>query len=238
MSEGDLEAARRVVALIAHELRAPIAAVEGAAATIRRRRAELGEEEQDRLLALIEEESARVARLARDLLSTALLEEGLLEVRIEPCDGAAAAASVIASARQHLPGSVDLELGAPAGLPPAAADPDRLRQVLSNLVENALRHSPPGTSVRVAVVQQGQRIRFSVRNAGPGIALDEQERIFEPFYRSTRAGGGRRGAAGLGLSIARELVERMGGRIWAESPEGSGITFVVELPAAGRGAAP
>jgi signal transduction histidine kinase len=237
VSGDELGAAKRLVALIAHELRAPIAAVEGAATTLRRRGADLSEEDHDRLLALIADESARAARLAGDLLSTALLEEGRLDVRIEPCDAASVAASVVGSARQHLPASVGLDLAAPPGLPAVAADPDRLRQVLANLVENALRHSPPGESVRAAIEQREQWIRFSVGDAGPGIAPDDQQRIFERFYQGGQAGAGRGGAAGLGLSIARELVERMDGRIWAESPEGGGAMVVVELPAAGRGAA-
>jgi signal transduction histidine kinase len=123
------------------------------------------------------------------------------------------------------------------GLPPVAADPDMLRQVLANLVDNAVKFSPAGGRVRVSLEPHERRVLFVVRDQGLGIPLREQARIFEKFYRLdpnlTRGVGG----TGLGLYICRELVRRMGGRIWVASREDEGSTFFFELPAAAGDAA-
>jgi two-component system, OmpR family, sensor histidine kinase VicK len=113
-----------------------------------------------------------------------------------------------------------------------AADPDKLRQVLTNLLDNAVKYSPDGGSVRIALGQSGNRIRFRIEDQGLGIPPTEQARIFEKFFRLdpnlTRGVGG----TGLGLYICRELVDRMDGRIWVTSDGRRGSTFTVELPVA------
>jgi signal transduction histidine kinase len=114
-----------------------------------------------------------------------------------------------------------------------AADPDKVRQVLTNLVDNGVKYSPDGGCVEVRIERTGGAVRFSVSDPGLGIPLSEQRRVFEKFYRldpnMTQGVGG----TGLGLYICRELVRRMEGRIWVESPGlGRGATFNVELPAA------
>ncbi|HVM68343.1 MAG TPA: ATP-binding protein, partial [Gaiellaceae bacterium] len=136
------------------------------------------------------------------------------------------------SARTHLPANVEVELLAADDLPPVAADPGQLQQVLTNLVDNAVKYSPAGGTVSVRVANGGGTIRFAVADEGLGIPPKEQSRIFEKFYRldpdMTRGIGG----TGLGLYICRELVRRMDGQIWVESAVGEGSTFVVELPVA------
>ena len=138
--------------------------------------------------------------------------------------------------RIHLPSHVRVELVADPELPAVAADPDKVRQVLVNLVDNAVKYSPDGGRVQV-VVRGGDRVRIGVRDEGLGIPLSEQSRIFEKFYRLdpnlTRGVGG----TGLGLYICRELVHRMQGRIWVVSSRlgGAGSTFAFELPLADRG---
>jgi signal transduction histidine kinase len=110
------------------------------------------------------------------------------------------------------------------------ADPGQLRQVLSNLIENAVKYSPDGGTVRVALAPENRHVRFSVSDSGLGIPVSEQRRIFEKFFRldpdMTRGIGG----TGLGLYICRELVRRVDGRIWVESDGRSGSTFHVEIP--------
>jgi signal transduction histidine kinase len=127
---------------------------------------------------------------------------------------------------------VTIELAPGEDLPQIAADPDMLRQVLANLVENAVKYSPSGGRVQLSLWRHEGRVLFAVRDEGLGIPLREQERIFEKFFRLdpnlTRGVGG----TGLGLYICRELVRRMGGRIWVASREVEGSTFFFELPAA------
>ncbi|MBA2384611.1 MAG: hypothetical protein H0V68_08130 [Actinobacteria bacterium] len=153
---------------------------------------------------------------------------------IGPCDAVEVAGSVLDTARTHLPESIDLELCAEADVERVAADPGQLRQVLVNLVDNAIKYSPEGGLVELSIGNGNGAIRFSIVDRGLGIPASEHRRIFEKFYRldpgMTRGIGG----TGLGLYICRELVRRMDGRIWVESRLGQGSTFVVELPAAAR----
>jgi signal transduction histidine kinase len=117
-------------------------------------------------------------------------------------------------------------------LPLVEGDRDKVRQVLVNLVENAIKYSPDGGRIQVGVESQEENVLFLVRDEGLGIPSDEQSRVFEKFYRvdpqMTRGVGG----TGLGLYICNELVGRMGGHIWLESKDGEGSTFLFELPAA------
>jgi signal transduction histidine kinase len=114
---------------------------------------------------------------------------------------------------------------------PIAADRDRVRQVLVNLVENAIKYSPDGGTVEIGVEAIDSQVRFHVRDEGMGIPDDEQARIFEKFYRLDPAMTRGVGGTGLGLYICNELVDRMGGRIWVQSTSGGGSTFFFELPA-------
>jgi len=222
------------VATVSHELRTPLAAIYGAALTVRRSDIELGDDVRDHLLDVIAEESDRLAAIIEDLLLASHLDSGRLQLNVRECDAGALATNVIDAARTHLPDGVNLELELEGTVPHVFADPNQLQQVLTNLVDNAVKYSPDGGDVRVRVDSDGGSVRLSVTDTGLGIPEDEQRRIFEKFYRldpnMTRGIGG----TGLGLYISRELVQRFDGRIWVESREGEGSTFHVELPAAGR----
>jgi PAS domain S-box-containing protein len=219
------------VATVSHELRTPLAAIHGSALTILRPDIELDDETNARLLRVISEESSRLADIVDDLLVASHLDSGQAGARIERCDPRELAERVVETAGTHLPDGIDLRLNAAHGVPEVAADREHLRQVLANLVDNAVKYSPDGGPVEVTVAPRDAWVRFSVRDRGLGIPRSEQGRVFEKFYRldpnMTRGIGG----TGLGLYISRQLVETMEGRIWVESENGEGSTFVVEIPA-------
>ena len=221
------------VSTVSHELRTPLAAIYGAALTLQRDDVRLEESQRTGLLDVISSEADRLARIVNDILWASRLDSGQMGVSIESCDAAKLAGQVVDALGHHAPSSVRLVLDAQEHLPPVAADPDKLRQVLTNLVDNAVKYSPDGGTVTVSVSTTGNRIRFRVDDEGLGVPPAEQGRIFEKFFRLdpqlTRGVGG----TGLGLYICRELVQRMHGRIWVSSDGRRGSTFTVELPTAG-----
>ena len=220
------------VATASHELRTPLAAVYGAAQTLRRHDFALDEAGRERFVALIVDESERLGRIVNEILLANQLDLGRLDLSREPFDPLDLVERVAEATRIHVPPGIDLLIRAPETVPPVAADRDKVRQVLMNLVENAIKYSPDGGRIELGVEPAGGVVRFDVRDEGLGIPVDEQARIFDKFYRldpeMTRGVGG----TGLGLYICSELVERMDGRIWVESAEGEGSTFFFEVPAA------
>jgi two-component system phosphate regulon sensor histidine kinase PhoR len=220
------------IATVSHELRTPLAAVHGAAKTLQRDDVRLGGEVSRQLLNLISEQSERLAEMVGDILLASRVDSPELEIATEDVDAADLAAEVIAAIRAHAGEGLAVELVAPPALPPVAADRDKLRQVLTNLVGNAVKYSPAGGRIEVETTTHAGRLSIAVRDEGIGIAPSEQELIFEKFYRAdanmTRGVSG----SGLGLYITRALVDRMCGTISVESRLGEGSTFVVTLPLA------
>ena len=218
------------IAVVSHELRTPLAAVYGAAMTLQRRR--LTDAERESMLGIVYRESDRLARLVDQVLWASRLESGRADVLAARIDAVRLAGDVVAVARAHLPEHHTLELDADPATPPAMADQDKVRQVLVNLVENAVKYSPDGGRVEVRLRPASGHVRFTVADEGLGIPAAEHARIFDKFHRLdphlTRGVGG----TGLGLYICRELVERMDGRIWVESEPGRGSAFSFELPRA------
>jgi PAS domain S-box-containing protein len=220
------------VSTVSHELRTPLAAIYGAALTLRREEPAL-EAQREGLLDVIAAESDRLARIVNDVLWASRLESGTLHVAVESCNAAALATTVVEAARAYLPMNIDLQLRADEGdLPPVAADPDKVRQVLTNLVDNAVKYSPDGGTVLVEVSPRSGAVAFRVADEGLGIPVGEQERIFDKFYRLDPELIRGIGGTGLGLYITRELVRRMHGRVDVASREGEGSVFTVELPIA------
>jgi two-component system phosphate regulon sensor histidine kinase PhoR len=171
-----------------------------------------------------------LTNIVRELLELARIESGQVPFRLEPV----AVADVVLppverlrpqAERAHL----ELTVNMPPDLPPILADADRVQQVFTNLVHNALKFTPSGGRVTVSAEAREGEVVISVRDTGVGIPPDDLTRIFERFYKADRARSG--GGTGLGLSIAKHIVQAHDGRIWAESVEGEGSTFYVTLPA-------
>jgi PAS domain S-box-containing protein len=219
------------VATASHELRTPLAAVYGAAQTLRRHDFALDEAGRERFLSLIVDESERLGRIVNDILLANQLDIGSLDLRNDAFEPSELVDRVVEAARAYAPPAVALETATGPSLPTVASDRDRVRQVLANLVENAIKYSPHGGRVEVGAVPAGNMVRFHVRDEGLGIPADEQRRVFDKFYRLDPAMTEGVGGIGLGLYICNELVERMGGRIWVESEGEVGSTFLFEIPA-------
>ena len=231
--EHALERARSdFVATASHELRTPLAAVYGAARTLLRTDIEIPVDQRDRFLEIIVSETERLTAIVSQILLAGQLEEGRVDVTTAATDLKPLAESALDSARLRAPDEIELRLeqnGTPAV---ALADEDKLRQVLVNLLDNAIKYSPDGGDVVVMLEGGNGRARLAVRDGGLGIPQGEQERIFEKFYRLDPALTRGVGGSGLGLFISRELVSRMGGSLTVRSQPGEGAAFVVDLPAA------
>jgi PAS domain S-box-containing protein len=222
------------IATASHELRTPLAAVYGAAQTLLRHDFALDEAGRERFISLIAEESERLGRIVNEILLANQLEAGRVDLGSEPFDPVELVERVVEAARVHAPAGISLERRTTETESFVAADRDKVRQVLVNLIDNAIKYSPEGGRIEVGL-EAGQsdqeEVVFFVKDQGLGIPAEEQTRIFEKFYRldpqMTRGVGG----TGLGLYICSELVNRMGGHIWVESIEGQGSTFLIQLPA-------
>jgi signal transduction histidine kinase len=219
------------IAVISHELRTPLTSVYGAALTLQKR--DVDDEMRAELLEIVSDEAGRLARLLDRALSASRLDANRETFDIEPLDGVEIARSIVEGAKHRLPPKLQLDLVADEHVSRVLADPDKLRQVLVNLTENAIKYSPDGGRIEVRVHNFGDNVRFSVKDEGIGIAVEQQVHVFDRFHRldpnMTRGVGG----LGLGLYISHELVKRMRGSIWVTSQEGAGSTFTFELPADG-----
>jgi two-component system phosphate regulon sensor histidine kinase PhoR len=226
------------VATISHELRTPLASLHGAAMTLLERKHELTDQTRHDLLEMIGAQSKRLADLVEEILLTGQLDSGSLRVVTEPFEAEEIVWSVAAAARLRVGDDTTIDVSLPAVLPKVVGDPARTRQVLTNLMDNAIKYSPHGGRMQLGVEAGDGYARFTVRDEGLGIPLGEQKRIFEKFYRLDPDHRRGIGGSGLGLYISRELVRTMNGRIWVESDAGKGATFAFELPLAERVSVP
>jgi len=221
------------VATISHELRTPLAAIYGSAQTLQRPDLELDAATRGRLLDVITAESERLTRIAGDILLANTLDSGRLRLETGRVDLGDLTKDVVDEMRAAFAERQDITISlTPVNGAQVSADPDKLRQVLINLIDNAVKYSPDGGRVEVEVEPRDSGIRVVVRDEGIGIPGNEQQRIFRKFYRVDPLLSRGVGGTGLGLYICRELVRRMQGRISVESREGAGSTFCVDLPVA------
>ena len=218
------------VATVSHELRTPLAAVYGAAITLAERDFTGREELRRELVTQIAEQAARLSAIVDDILFVGKLEAGGLRLEPATVDVVDVARAAVEAARIRAGGSTEVTLRAVAESSTIETDAGRLRQVLDNLLDNAIKYSPNGGAIELRVDEDDRWTRLAVTDHGVGIPAGELARIFEKFYRldphQTRGVNG----TGLGLYVCRELVERMDGRINVASLPGRGSTFVVELP--------
>jgi signal transduction histidine kinase len=235
------QAKTEFLSLISHELKTPLTSIKGTAQVVTRRMLKafsagqvtepdaVQARQQDlRALALITSQVDRLTRLVDDLLDVSRLQSGSFELYPTEADLAQVAHGVVESLR---PTSADHQLlfEAPPLLP-GVFDPLRVEQVLTNLLSNAVKYTPAGTSIRVRVTLEGDHALVCVADQGPGLPPDEQERIFDRYFRTDVARRSPRSGVGLGLYISRQLIERHGGTIWVESTPGAGATFCFRLP--------
>jgi signal transduction histidine kinase len=234
--ERELERTRsEFVATASHELRTPIAAVYGAFQTLLRDDVAISAEAEHRLLQIGLQESERLTRVVDDLLLAGELDGGAPRIAPARCDVRLLVAEVVEASAARLNGTHTLVAQVDDALEPIVCDQMRLRQVLANLIENAIKYSPDGGPVTVSARAAGPGATIEVEDRGIGIPERDHRRIFERFVRLDPALGRGVGGTGLGLYICRELVVRMGGRISVRSREGEGSTFAIELPlTAGR----
>jgi signal transduction histidine kinase len=225
------------IGIAAHELKNPMAVIKGYADMLIRQTAR-GKGPalagwQTEAIGAIDEATTRLVELTSDLLDVTRLQAGRLEIHVEPADLAALARRVAHRLQITSEGHA-LQVTAESEHVVACMDTSRVEQVLGNLINNAIKYSPRGGDVLIAVCEQPAQgmAEVSVRDSGIGIPAEQQARIFSRFARATNARAAGIGGTGLGLYLCRELVERQGGRIWFESAEGQGSTFHVMLPLA------
>ncbi|MGQ0679765.1 MAG: ATP-binding protein [Actinomycetota bacterium] len=214
---------------ISHELRTPLTAIQGYGEAIEDGTA--SNESLKQAAGVIVGESKRLTRLVNDLLDLARIDARRFEVRSETVDLTALLERICRNfAPKAQEGGVEIVLDAGPGW--VRADPDRLVQVLSNLVENALRYTPSGGKVKLSTPAAGEWVRVQIEDTGPGFATQDFARAFDRQYLWNRYRGVRDVGTGLGLAITKELAEAMGGRVFASAGDGGGAVFTVELPEA------
>lgn len=221
------------LANVSHELRTPLTSVEGF--TENMREGLLGEvtPRQQQTLDRILANARRLRKLIEDLLDMSRIEAGRIRLRIEPFDAAALLDDLALDYRPRCQErNIDLRLTRPEGFREATGDAVRIRQVLDNLVSNAVKFTPPGGRIEVSVAASpadGSAV-FTVQDSGPGIPESEQTKIFDRFYQVSRPSTRSTTGFGLGLAISRELVELHNGHLWVESRPGQGSRFCLKLP--------
>jgi two-component system OmpR family sensor kinase len=224
---------RRFVADASHELRTPLTSVRGLADFYFQQGEAAPRAEVTRMMAGIQQEAARMGRLVEDLLLLAHFDVDRA-LDLQPVDLSSAAVQAAGAARARQP---ERPLTVAAAEPViVSADAGRIRQVIDNLLGNALQHTSPGTPVTVTVAATTGQGQLSVADSGPGLSADQAIRVFDRFYRTDRARSRASGGAGLGLSIAAALVAAHGGTITVDTRPGRGATFTIRLPLADRAA--
>ncbi len=222
-----LQLRRQMTADIAHELRTPISVILGHAEAV-----------HDGVLPastdtfeIIREEAGRLEHLVEDLRTLSMADAGELKLQLRPTS----ASQLILDAQRiyahrATQQQISLEGNAPDSLPQVQADPQRMKEVFSNILENALRYTPTGGTISLTATAAGSFVEFRIRDSGHGVSASELELIFERFHRVENSRSREDGGSGLGLAIAKSIVERHQGTIWAESQPGAGLTIAFRLP--------
>jgi signal transduction histidine kinase len=232
---GIAQAKNEFVSVVAHELRTPLTSIKGYTDLILQ--GALGEVngKQQHFLEIVKTNVDRLSELISDLLDTARIEAGRARLEIEPVQVTSIVREVCDSLAETIrERGLSLAIEADPAVSTVQADRNRLIQVLMNLLSNAYRYTPAGGSITVSVRLDTDAVLVEVADTGIGIAPEDQEKIFERFYRADQEIVNQQTGTGLGLPIARSLVELHGGRLWLESELGVGSTFRFTLPAQGQ----
>jgi len=215
---------------VSHDLRTPLAAIMGSSSTIVEHGESLSAETRAELAEGIYEEAERLNRLIANLLDATRLEAGVIAVRREWHSLEELLGVVFNRLAKPLQGR-PCTTSIPANLPLVPVDAALVEQLLVNLIENAVRHTPPGTPIEISAAAREGSVLVSVEDRGPGIPPGEEERIFERFQHASSATASR--GIGLGLTVCRGIATAHGGRIWAENRPGGGAAFRFTLPLVG-----
>ncbi len=217
------------ISLVSHELRTPLTAIKGFIVTLFHYDKEIPEEKRRIYLGVLNEETDRLTRLINEMLDISRIESGRMEIQWRHLN--------LPSIVQHVfdtlsvrANTVQLLKDFPENFPSIVADPDKLEQVLMNLIGNALRYAPPSSAISVLGRRQADSVIVEVKDDGPGIAFSEQERVFDKFYRLDNETNRKNPGTGLGLPICRALINLHGGKIWVESEVNRGCRFLFTLP--------
>ncbi len=214
------------IARVSHELRTPLAQIRLFAETLRHKRFS-SDADQQRSLEIIDREARRLSHLVDNVLEFSKSERGRIDLHRVALDLAALTEDAVASYAP--PPSVNIEALTEATVP-VDADPDALRQVVLNLLDNAVKYGPQQQTVRVSVDRNEHKARLSVEDEGPGIPAHERDRIFVPYYRMRREDNENTTGTGIGLAVVKELVNRHNGVVSVEPCDSGGTRFVVEMP--------
>jgi len=217
-------------AVVSHELRTPLTSIRGSLGLLESGVLGPLPEKGRRMVEIAVENTDRLVRLINDILDIERMNSGAVEVRQRPCDAAELIGRAVDGVRQFA-ADADVTLAAEVTSVTLHADPDRVLQALTNLISNAVKFSPAGSTVWLGAERCDGGVRFDVRDDGRGIPADKLESIFERFQQVDASDSREKGGTGLGLAICRAIVERHGGRIWVESQPGAGSTFSFVLPA-------
>ncbi len=217
------------ISLVSHELRTPLTSIRGALGLLASGRLGTLPEKGQNMLVIASENTDRLVRLVNDILDLEKLDSGVIQMQAVPTSAAALVKTAV-NAMSGLALKARVELRADAGEMTLQADPDRMVQVFTNLISNAIKFSPAGGVVTLAARQVEDVAEFSVVDQGRGIPADMLEAVFERFRQVEEGDARKKGGTGLGLPICRKIVEQHGGLIWAESGQGKGSKFIVQLP--------
>ncbi|MFW6134172.1 MAG: ATP-binding protein [Elusimicrobiota bacterium] len=213
------------VSMVSHELRTPLTSIIGYAKTLMN--LNLPDQERKESLKIIEQEGKRLSNLIEEYLDITKIEAGRFEIEVNPVDIKKVIRDVMDTAKFS---EEKIELKISEGLPLIMGDKKRLERVLRNILDNAVKYSPPNEKVKISVHQDGNQVVVSVKDRGPGVSEQELDKIFDKFYRIDSKKNKETGGSGLGLAIAKGIIEAHNGKIWVENRIEGGAEFAFSIP--------
>lgn len=219
------------ISMVSHELKTPLTSIKGFVSIIMAGKAGIVSPKQEHYLRIAQQQTENLSRIIEDLLDLSSIESGALKIRLRPLNIKSIVVNTVENFEERLKDrGLEVKTAIENGLPPVVGDPDRLIQVLTNLLENAIKFTESGGLITINSQIVNEKCEIEVTDTGIGIPPEELDQIFSKFYQVDSSSRRRKGGTGLGLTITRQLVEAMGGHIKAVSIEGKGSTFTFSLP--------